>query len=808
MRYDEKNGIISVSCRELVSVARRGVSAATCDSDEPQLCEASRRLAMTAAGGIALESKRVRTVFQASGCVFELTAHVKEAEKCKLWFTAEVDCNPNRPKKEYAAQLRGEGYVAAYCYAAEHGCGKVELTFVYVNSERGDFARVSETVTVKKLKTFFDKCVDAVALYARPEVERVTVRVPSMKALKFPYRYIRDGQSEFVRRAYRTVARGGTLFATAPTGTGKTVSAIYPAVRAMGEGKRDKTFYFTPKETTAKAAVDCIELLAKNGAVIRAVKITAKEKLCRRGLLCRTDRTACEGCTSNSTANAALALYDLQRTVVTAEEINEIATRYGVCPYELSLTYAELCDLVICDFNYLFDPSVYIRRFFTYGGNYIFLIDEAHNLPDRAREMYSAETDVQTLTAVAESKLLGEYSKTKKLTAVSAEKFAEILTPYIKDEIRTDGDGRRYAATHLKEVPIELYGLFDELKAAVEDEIFINYAAKDEEKSARISFLRDFYGRLNRFYTVMQRFDGAYEVFIFYSDGDIRVKLFCIDTGREIAERLSKGSAAVFFSATLTPLYYYKALLGGDGTSDMLELESPFDTTQLSVSVMDKISTRTSEREDTLSAVCRVIAATLSAKRGNYMIFSPSFAYAEALSKLFQAKYPKLKVLCQKKNMTQKERRDFLDEFSKDGGSYLVGFCVLGGIYSEGIDLAGDRLIGAVIVGIGMPALSCEREAICAYYDEKYEEGRQFAYIYPGMNRVLQAAGRVIRNETDRGVIVLVDDRFDDPIYKKIMPSLWKGMKFIPEAKALREKLDEFWRKSEPPKSETKQNDT
>lgn len=190
------------------------------------------------------------------------------------------------------------------------------------------------------------------------------------------------------------------------------------------------------------------------------------------------------------------------------------------------------------------------------------------------------------------------------------------------------------------------------------------------------------------------------------------------------------------------------------------------------------------------------------------MIFSPSFAYAEALSKLFQAKYPKLKVLCQKKNMTQKERRDFLDEFSKDGGSYLVGFCVLGGIYSEGIDLAGDRLIGAVIVGIGMPALSCEREAICAYYDEKYEEGRQFAYIYPGMNRVLQAAGRVIRNETDRGVIVLVDDRFDDPIYKKIMPSLWKGMKFIPEAKALREKLDEFWRKSEPPKSETKQNDT
>ena len=241
-------------------------------------------------------------------------------------------------------------------------------------------------------------------------------------------------------------------------------------------------------------------------------------------------------------------------------------------------------------------------------------------------------------------------------------------------------------------------------------------------------------------------------------------------------------------------MYYYRAVLGDDRTSDMLEVASPFDPSQISVSIMDKISTRLSERDDTLGAVCRVIAATVSAKRGNYMIFSPSFAYSEALSRIFRAKYPKIKVIEQRKNMTAAEKREFLAEFEKENESYLIGFCVMGGIYSEGIDLAGDSLIGAVIVGIGIPALSYEREAISAYYNEKYEEGKQFAYIYPGMNRVLQAAGRVIRREDDKGVVVLIDDRFDDPIYKSVIPKLWDGMKFIADPKELRAELDEFWK--------------
>ncbi len=796
MRYDEKENRIQISCRELVSAARRGMAASPCDADEPDMKELSAKLLSKYIVDPTPETLLYE--FEADGHKFLLTASAEKAVGCKLWFACEVGSNPKRPKKELVAQKRGEAFATALVYAKERELTRVELNYIYYNPETEEQESVLEVCELRKLESFFAKCTAAISIWAKPEIERVTVRLPSMSKLKFPYKFVREGQSEFVHRAYKIIARGGVLYGQAPTGTGKTVSAVYPAVRAMGEGKRDKTFYFTPKETTANAVIECLELLAQGGAVIRAIKLTAKEKLCKNGLVCRESRSKCENAKCEGITNAALKLYELKKTVITGEEIDAFAKEYKVCPYELSLTYAELCDFVICDFNYLFDKTVYIRRFFSERGNYTFLIDEAHNLPDRAREMYSAEISDEILLFPSKTDILGEHSETKLLSESVAEAFRETVLPFVKEEIRKNGDGREVGAAHTKDIPIELYDLFDGLLKTVEDEIFRNYSAKDEEKEARLSLLHSYYFSIKKFRSVMQDFDSAYEVFIFLEDGRLRMKLYCIDTGKEIAKKLELGEAAIFFSATLTPLYYYKALLGGDGASEILEVDSPFEKDQLSVSIMDKISTRYSEREKTLPAVCRAIAATVSARRGNYMIFSPSFAYSEALAAAFSAKYPKIKVLSQKKDMTKKEKDTFLNEFKEEAPSYLIGFCVMGGIYSEGIDLVGDSLIGAIVVGIGMPALSYEREAICAYYDEKYEEGKQFAYIYPGMNRVLQAAGRVIRRETDRGVIVLIDDRFDDPIYKKVIPKLWSGMRFIKEAKELREELDEFWKKTEP----------
>ena len=792
MRSDAESKIINITVSEFVSIARRGISASVSyDEDEPLVSPvASARLSRLTGG---LQSEKIEHRFISREWVFRLSGRVDGISGNEICIARAIESNPRRPKKNEVAEIRGEGFVTAYMVARERGLNSVSIRFVYLGEASGELVEKTEIVSKKRLEGFFTKCLVAVGIFASPEVERVTERLPSMKKMKFPYNHIREGQSEFVRGAYRTISRGGCLYATAPTGTGKTVSALYPALRALGDGRVEKVFYLTPKTTTKEAAKDCLNLMAESGAIIRGVVLTAKEKICAERHLCRKSRKMCRRSACNRIAEAALALSKMKKTVVDKEDIRAIADEYAICPYELSLTYAELCDVVICDFNYLFDPVVYIKRFFTKGGKYAFLIDEAHNLHERAREMYSAEMSLSELYAPCETEILGSLSATKKLARTASTLLSDLLMPYLSGELRADKEGRMYGAATLSEIPSRMYSLFDEIMKVVEEEIFINQSATDDESEERLAYLRSYYYKNKKFTDIMARFDSAYKMFIFYDDGNIRVKLFCLDTSPVIRRCLNKGHGAVLFSATLSPLDYYRSVLGGERSDEILEVNSPFDPSQLSVCIMDKISTRYSEREDTLMAVCRAVAATVSAKRGNYMVFSPSLAYSEALAKLFMAKYPKIRVISQRPDMTAKEREEFLGEFKKEDSSYLIAFCVMGGIYSEGVDLAGDSLIGAVIVGIGMPALSYEREAISAYYQDKYEEGKQYAYIYPGMNRVFQAAGRVIRREDDRGVIVLIDDRFDDPIYRKSLPKLWEGVKFIGDSKTLNQELTEFW---------------
>ncbi|MBP3401809.1 MAG: ATP-dependent DNA helicase [Clostridia bacterium] len=792
MKYDVNEEKIIVSLREFVSIARRSISAtASFDEDEPHLSEVSSRRLAAIVG--SLEAVDFSHEFSAMEHSFRLLLRADGIEGDRVTLAGEVISHKAEPNKEELAELRGEAFVLAYALAEREKLGSVEIRLVFL-SENGLYKELTERVELSKLAKFFNKCVGVVKKFSLPELERVTERLPTLAAMKFPYDKIREGQSEFVRTAYRTLARGGVLYASAPTGTGKTVSALYPALRALGDGRVDKVFYLTPKTTTAEAAKECLELITERGAVVRAIILTAKERCCIGRHACRESRRLCPLAPCKNIAEAALALYKKGLTVVTVKDFTAVASEYRVCPHELSLTYSELCDVVICDFNYLFDPQVYIRRFFTEGGKYAFLVDEAHNLCERAREMYSAEISAEEIAEPEENEVLGVLSRTKKMAGAAATVFYETLFPFVKEELRENRDGEMVGAANLSEIPSRLYSLFDELLTVCDEELRDNLRSRDEERDARVKALRNYYYKMKKFADAMSRFDDAYKMFVFFEGGRIRVKIFCLDTGPAIKKRLGKGHGAVLFSATLSPLGYYRSVLGGERSDEMLEVNSPFAPEQLSVAIMDKISTRYSEREDTLLAVCRAIAATVSAKRGNYMIFSPSFAYSEALAKVFMAKYPKLHVISQKRDMTKAEKEEFLAEFRKEDSSYLIGFCVMGGIYAEGIDLAGDSLIGAVIVGIGMPALSYEREAIAEYYQEKYEEGKQYAYIYPGMNRVFQAAGRVIRREDDRGVIVLIDDRFDDPIYRKSLPSLWEGVKFIGDSKELKQELEEFWR--------------
>ncbi len=785
MRYDKDSGEISVSLTEWVMLARRGISTAQ-PVDGEEALSPSLRYALHEAMPDAKEEKLFFSFDGADGARFSLHATVQHIGFDTLTVARGVDGEPNRPPKALVQQVRGEGYTAAYMYAKIASLPRVRLRILYINPDTLAFVERVESLSMAKLEEFFAKCRAAVALYARPAIDRVMKRLPSLAAVPFPYGSMREGQDTFVHGVYRAITRGMTLYAEAPTGIGKTVSSLYPALRALGKGKCDKIFYLTPKTTVAYSARDCLMDMQAKGAILRAVILSAKERICPHKLVCREDADRCEMSQNKRLTEAALWLYDNAPCVAEERDLLLAATKFSVCAHELSLCYSELCDVVICDFNYLFDPVVYLRRFFDDGGRYAFLIDEAHNLPDRASEMYSAR--IEERDVFGEELLLDEHCPLQKEIENAKKTFHNILYPLIKESVRKDEEGREIGFAHGRDLPEALFPFARGLLSAAEKTLFASYGKKSD---AELRPLKDYYYRMKRLLDILNRFDGRYEYFVFLEDGALALKLFCIDPSGVIRERIEKGHSAVFFSGTLTPIHYYKSVLGGDG--EILEVPSPFVREQMSISIMDKISTRFLQREDTLPAVLRVIAATVSAKRGHYMIFTPSFAYNEALCAAFRSKYPKIRVLEQRKSMKTEERQAFLDAFREQKEGYLVAFCVMGGIYAEGIDLAGDSLIGAVIVGTGLPGISYEREAMAAYYEEKYEAGKQYAYIYPGFHRVLQAAGRVIRRESDRGAIVLIDDRFADPLYKKSVPQLWHGLKFVSDAKALRMLLDKFW---------------
>ena len=788
----EENRIV-VGLSEFVAFARRRISATIpFDENEPETNEVS--LAVKKSLGI-MGKEEVTLDFYSEdhNVTFHIKGYADLIENDSITLIKSITGGTRANEQSEMAQCRGEAFILAKAVADKGGYDSINISLICINEATGERTDAAETVKSHKLDSFFEKCLSVISIYAVPEIERVTKRRPSLVKIRFPYDSIREGQEEFIRRSYRTLSRGGVLFASAPTGTGKTVSALYPAIKALGDGKCDKVFYLTPKSTTAEAARDCLELFSERGAVIKAIILTSKEKCCPMGMICRESIKACNMAKMGRMAEAVMAVYNLEKTVVNISDILQISTRYAVCPHELELSYSELCDVVICDFNYVFDPTVYIRRFFTEGGKYAFLVDEAHNLIDRGREMYSAELSISDIEIASLCDKIGPCSKLRGALSEARDAYRDVLMPYLRDEMRKDQDGNDIGAAHLSYIPSDIYAITDSLKESLEEEEKVAIRAKDSDKDERLKVIRTLLYKVKKLSLSISSFDTGYRFFIFFSNNNLSFKVFCIDTGLEIQKRIEKGHSAVFFSATLTPLHYYRSVLSSDSSSEILTVDSPFTPEQLSVSIIDSISTRYSERERTIPAVCRVIAGTLSAKRGHYMVFAPSFEYAEAMYKEFSTKYPKVKSMLQHKNMSQREKEDFLVEFSKNSESYLLGFCVMGGIYAEGIDLAGDSLIGAIVVGIGMPSLSYEREAVAEYFEEKYESGKEYAYIYPGMNRVFQAAGRVIRRENDRGVIVLIDDRFKDPIYKKSIPSLWEGMQYIRDAKDLRAELDRFW---------------
>ena len=700
----------------------------------------------------------------------------------------------NNPPEVYLAQLR--------CYAhflcVTRGLGEIDTCLTYIHAESHKIRRFEQTMTAEELAGYYEDLLRHIAPWARLEIERKTEIPDTLRSLPFPYPTLREGQEELIHTCRRAIRAGKRLFAQAPTGIGKTMSVLYPSVRALGEGKCDKIFYLTAKASTAAEAFHAARRLHESGARMRSVTLTAKEQVCLCPAYREEGRRLTDCCNSIDCPYAAgyydrvdNALHDLlghahgySRSLIT-----ETAKRHRVCPYELSLDLSELCELIICDYNYVFDPAVCLRRYFGFeaptGQQYVFLVDEAHNLPDRARDIYSATLSRRLLERV--------YAKLPQADELN-ESFEKLiltmrgLRKLCRETLRTEENGEE-SGYYLTRAPIPN---FAELVRDLHEECD-GWLRHSREHPLRPD-VQEAADAMRDFLTVAEYYDERFLTYVELSGGDSTVKLYCIDPSHVLDLSMRRARSAVLFSATLTPTDYFADVLGGGKGALQLSLPSPYDPARLCLAAVDGVSTRYEDRAKSIKKIVSCIAATVSQKVGNYIVYFPSYSYMEQVRDAFARKYPSVPLIVQERGMSVRRRESFLSQFADDSKQLRVGFCVLGGSFSEGVDLPGRRLIGTVIVGVGLPGLSNERNILKEYFDNRCERGYDYAYTYPGMNRVLQAAGRVIRREEDEGVVVLIDDRYNTPQYQMLFPASWMHLQYTGNAISLAELVKNFWK--------------
>lgn len=664
----------------------------------------------------------------------------------------------------------------AFIYAEQNEMEEIGVQLTYYHIDTEEIKLLQQNYTLDELRQFFFTLLDSYSVWAEYTCNWTKQRNLSIKELGFPFVAYRKGQREMAVAVYRTITENKKLFVQAPTGIGKTISTLFPAVKAMGEGVGQKIFYLTARTITRQVAEEAFSKMAGLGLRCKNITLTAKDKICAQpGAGCNPEE--CEFARGHlDRINGALLDVLTQEEALTREIIEAYARKHRVCPFEFSLDLALWADCIICDYNYVFDPRVYLKRFFMdNGGEYTFLVDEAHNLVDRAREMFSSELSKRSFM---------DIRKELKRAAPKLYKIVGDVNKYFI-EIRKSHDGQKVQIS--SEEPKELYKLLKEFMK--ECEAFLSKSRGMEVHEG----LLDLYFECLAFARISEFFDERYVVYITYEERDVRIKLFCLDPSFWLKEALKRGSTAVFFSATLTPLDYFREILGGEPEDYSMRLASPFDRNNLCLLVANNISTKYKDRQNSYWQVAEYIKALTLQKTGNYLVFFPSFEYMREVSTLYSESFPEDETLIQESMMTEEDREAFLKRFMPDCSRTLIGFAVMGGIFSEGVDLAGERLSGAVIVGVGLPQMSPERDIIMEYFKNKNGQGYEFAYMYPGMNKVLQAAGRVIRTEQDRGTVFLIDDRFLHRRYLELFPKEWDSYIKVSGVESVTRNLRRFW---------------
>ena len=676
---------------------------------------------------------------------------------------------------------RAQAMCYGWIYGEKEGLSQIGIQMTYSHLDTEDTRRFREIFSMEELKNWYQKLLDDYHKWISCSLSWKKERNASMKDLQFPFPY-REGQREIVSGVYHTVSSKKTLFVQAPTGVGKTMSAIFPSVRAIGEGKGETLFYLTAKTITGTVAWEAFHTLRENGLKFKVTAITAKEKLCF------LDSPECtpEKCpyAKGHFDRVNDAVYELWTTeeLYSREVIRAHAEKWQVCPFVMCLDLSVWVDGVICDYNYVFDPNVHLKRFFgeNISGDYIFLIDEAHNLVERGREMYSAEISRQTLFTLRK-KIRKHFPKLARALDKASRQMLEL-----EEDLKASQNPYQ-VLSNPGVLPVTFLTISGELEEILEE--------KNLEEELRKEIL-EFYFVVRDFLNVSELVDENYVVYTeYFGENDFRLRLFCVNPAANLSEYLKKGRSAVFFSATLFPMLYYRELLTTETDAYGIYVQSPFSAKNRRILIGSDVSSRYTRRNHTeYRKIAEYISRCVWQRQGNYMVFFPSYRLMEDVYQVYEEEFSVDWVRCIRQNsdMTEREREEFLEEFQSREGT-LVGFCVLGGIFSEGVDLTGESLIGAIIVGTGLPQIGSEREILKEYYDRKKQSGFDYAYRYPGMNKVLQAAGRVIRTKEDRGVILLLDDRFLGRDYGEIFPREWKDRSSC-RLNTVEEAVSRFWR--------------
>ncbi|MBS5299772.1 MAG: ATP-dependent DNA helicase [Clostridiaceae bacterium] len=644
-----------------------------------------------------------------------------------------------------------------YMYCCDHeNVNTITIQITYCNLETEEIRRLKQDKTREELETWFQGLIHEYLKWAEYLYRHTLRRDESLRELEFPYKY-RAGQKELAVSVYRALARKRNLFIQAPTGIGKTLSVVYPSLKSMGNGNGEKLFYLTAKTITRSVAENCFFLLRERGMLFTTVTITAKEKLCP------LEKTECnpDVCpyAKGHFDRVNDAVFDIlhEQQGITRKIILDYAEKYQVCPFEFCLDISSWADGIICDYNYVFDPNARLKRYFADGnqGDYLFLIDEAHNLVSRAREMFSA-------CLVKEDILL--VKKIIKGRSRKLERELERCNRNLLELKRESAEYRVLPDANL--LASNLLGVMGEFDSFLEE----------EKEFPERELVLQFYFDLRHFLNMYDGLDDHYRIYTeLGEDGNFRLYLFCIDPSRCLNACLEKGIAGIFFSATMIPVMYYKKLLSGNPEDFAVYANSPFDREKRLILVAKDVSSRYTRRNKAeFGKVADYIMMLAQSHVGNYMVFFPSYRYMEVVEQILDERYDgSFRWQMQTKRMTEEEREEFLALFEEKREQSFVGLCVLGGIFSEGIDLKAERLEGTIIVGTGLPMVCSEQEILMQYFADQGENGYDYAYQYPGMNKVLQAAGRVIRTAQDRGVILLLDDRFLRPEIQDLFPREW-----------------------------------